>query len=183
MIRSAMPGAVKKLGRGVVRTFQLPPNEILTTLHAVGIIILVELLIRKMPLPRLSQLLGPRVSLEPAVPGAERMRLRDLPERGRRQVQCTKRVAHVWPFSQGPCLRSALVTGHLLRKHDPAIRLGLVQGGDDLYAHAWLEIDGRPLEHVAAFDVFYRESGETERRLSTGDNHPNRDQIKSRFAN
>jgi hypothetical protein len=41
-----------------------------------------------------------------------------------------------------------------LRDLDPALRLGVVTTGDEFHAHAWLEIDGRPLEYVAAFDVF-----------------------------
>lgn len=140
----------------------LPPREIVTTLHAFAVIVVIELLIRTVPLPRLSSMLGCRVNLEPVVPGAQRLWLKELPERARRQVRCTRRVAHVWPFSDGPCLRNALIAGHLLRDEDPAIRLGLMTTGDDLYAHAWLEIDGRPLEHVAAFDVFHHNTQESD---------------------
>lgn len=135
----------------------LPPREILTTLHVFAVIVVVELLIRTVPLPRLSSMFGCRVNLEPVVPGAQRLRLKELPARAGRQVRCTRRVAHVWPFSDGPCLRSALVAGHLLREHDPAIRLGLMTTGEELYAHAWLEINGQPLEHVAAFDAFHHD--------------------------
>jgi hypothetical protein len=147
---------VSRLARGVVKTFQLPAIEILTTLHALAVIIVVELLIRSVPLPRLSRALGCRVNLDPVVPGAQRLALKELPTRSSRQVRCTRRVARVWPFSQGPCLRSALVAGHLLREHDPAIRLGMTTTGEELHAHAWLEIAGRPLESVSAFDVFHQ---------------------------
>lgn len=155
---STLSYRARRLARGVVRTLQLPPGEILTTLHAFAVIVVVELLIRTVPLTRLSRALGCRVSLAPAVAGAQRLRLKDLPARARRQVRCTRRVAHAWPFSQGPCLRSALVVGHLLREHDPAIRLGVLTTDGDVYAHAWLEIDGRPLEHVAAFDIFHQDA-------------------------
>ena len=64
------------------------------------------------------------------------------------------RVADAWPFSRGPCLRRTLVLGHLLREHDPALRLGVAGAGDDLNAHAWLEIDGQPLEDVTSFALF-----------------------------
>lgn len=150
----------RRVVRGVARTFMLPPREILTTLHAFGVIIVVELLIRTVPLPRLSRALGCRLNLDPTDPEADRLWLRDLPQRSGRQVRCTRRVAHVWPFTEGPCLRSALVTGHLLRDLDPALRLGMVTTGEELHAHAWLEIDGRPLEHVAAFDAFQHDAND-----------------------
>lgn len=149
-----MPMRIRRVIRGGLRLFRLPLSEIPTTFHSLAVMILVELLIRPVPLPRLSTALGCRVNLDPVVPGAERLPLKELPPRASRQVRCTRRVAHVWPFTDGPCLRSALVTGHLLRDLDPAIRLGMVTTDDEFYAHAWLEIDGRPLEHVAAFDVF-----------------------------
>jgi hypothetical protein len=81
--------------------------------------------------------------------------VRDLPPRVARQVRCTRRVADAWPFSRGPCLRRALVTGNLLRRLDPALRLGLAGSGDAVFAHAWLELDDRPLEDVAAFRLFH----------------------------
>lgn len=144
-----------RLGRGILKTFRLPPVEILTTLHVAAVMLAVEICIRWVPLPRLSRILGCPVNLEPVVPGADRLPLKELPKRERRRVRCTKRVARLWPFSQGPCLRSALVGGHLLRRLNPTIRLGLATDRDDLSAHAWLEIDGRPLEHIAAYDVFH----------------------------
>lgn len=148
----------RRVVRGVFRLFRLPIGEILTTLHAAAIMMWVELLIRSMPLPRLSRALGCRVDLEAAEPGAQRLWLKELPPRSARQVRCTRRVAQVWPFTDGPCLRSALVTGHLLRDLDPAIRLGMVKTDEEMHAHAWVEIDGRPLDHVAAYDVFQSQS-------------------------
>ena len=50
----------------------------------------------------------------------------------------------------------ALVGGHLLRQLHPAVRLGVAATGDELLAHAWLEIDGRPLEAVEHFARFER---------------------------
>jgi hypothetical protein len=46
------------------------------------------------------------------------------------------------------------VAGHLLRRLDPALRLGLTGAGDGVFGHAWLEIGDRPLEDVAAFSLF-----------------------------
>ena len=68
-------------------------------------------------------------------------------------MRCTRRVADVWPFSRGPCLRRALVAGHLLRDLDPALRLGVGGSGDKVYAHAWLEIEDRPLKDIAGFSI------------------------------
>jgi Transglutaminase-like superfamily len=138
------------------RRFRRTLRLVLTTLHVAAVILVVELLIRWVPLPRLCRLLGVRVNLAPARPDVEPMRMAELPPRARRQLRCTRRVADVWPFSRGPCLRRSLVAGHLLRRHDPAVRLGVAGAGDDLHAHAWLEIDDRALESVDGFTVFQR---------------------------
>lgn len=44
----------------------------------------------------------------------------------------------MWPEA---CLRRALLTAWVLRRHDPVLSLGLMAGG--VTAHAWLEADGR----------------------------------------
>ncbi len=144
----------RRLGRKIRGALRLPPHEWLTTLHAVSILVIVELLIRSVPLPRLSRLLGVRVDFQPARADPERLAVRELPPRAERQLRCTRRVADAWPFSRGPCLRRALVGGHLIRDLDPAVRLGVAGTGDSIHAHAWLEIDGRPLETVTGFRAF-----------------------------
>jgi hypothetical protein len=128
--------------------------ELFTTLHAGLVIVLVEVAVRRVPLPRLCERLGIRLNLAPAPPDADRIHIRDLPPSAARQVRCTRRVADAWPFSQGPCLRRALVAGHLLRRFEPALRLGLAGAGEGVFAHAWLELNDRPLENVAAFSMF-----------------------------
>ena len=140
-----------RLGRGVLR---LSPRELLTTLHATVVLAIVELSIRWVPLPRLSRILGVRVNLAPARDHVVPLPLTALSPRARRQVSCTRRVADAWPFSRGPCLRRSLVAGHLLRRHDPTLRLGVGGAGDTLFAHAWIEIDDRPLEDVSGLGVF-----------------------------
>lgn len=147
---------VFRLARRALRALRLPPREILTTLRVLMVLVVVELLIRWVPLPRLSRMLGVRVQLQAALPGIEQLPLDELPPQARRQLRCTWKVADVWPFSRGPCLRRALVGGHLLRDLDPAVRLGVAGSGDTLLAHAWLEIDDRPLESVIAFNPFQR---------------------------
>ena len=135
---------VARLGR---RARRLSRQELLTTLHAMVVLAIVEVSIRWIPLPRLSRLLGVRFNLSP-------LQLTDLPPIARRQMICTRRVTDAWPFSRGPCLRRSLVAGHLLRRHDPTLRLGVGGAGDTLFAHAWIEIDDRPLEDVSGLGVF-----------------------------
>ena len=154
---SSMPRSdVCRFARRASRALRLPPRDLLTTLHAAAVLIAVELLIRWVPLPRLSRLLGVRINLEPARADAVRMRVDELPARARRQLCYTWKVADAWPFSRGPCLRRALVGGHLIRDLHPAVRLGVAGVGDTLMAHAWLEIDDRPLEAVTDYRLFQR---------------------------
>ena len=120
--------------------------------------LVVESVIRFVPIRSLGHRLGVPVDLEPTVEQSDRLPLRQLSPRAQQQLRCTRRVADVWPFSQGPCLRRALVGGHLVRRLDPRIRLGVTSSDDGLLAHAWLEIDGRPLEAVDDFARFGRRS-------------------------
>jgi len=49
------------------------------------------------------------------------------------------------------------VAGHLLRTHEPSVRVGVAKSENDLLvAHAWLEIDGQPLEVVSGYVPFER---------------------------
>jgi Transglutaminase-like superfamily len=145
---------VGRFGRRIARAWRIPPRELVTTLHVVAVLGVVELLVRSVPLPRLSRFLGLRLNLAPARQNVQPLLETALPVRAQRQLRCAHRVADVWPFSKGPCLRRSLVVGHLLRQYDPAVRLGLAGSGDALVAHAWIEIDGCPLESVIDFEVF-----------------------------
>jgi hypothetical protein len=129
------------------------PRDALTIAHIGVTIALVELLIRWVRLPTLSRMLGVRLDLGPAA-SAEAMPLRDFPSIVQRQLRWAWKVADLWPFSKGPCLRRALVGGHLVRRLHPVLRIGLGCGSDELSAHAWLEIDGKPLEYVDRYATF-----------------------------
>jgi hypothetical protein len=155
----ALRARARRLGRRLARAARLPPRELLTTAHVAIVLVVVEASIRWVPLPRLSRLLGVRLNLAPVEPDTEPMRPAELPPRARRQLRCTRRVADAWPLSKGPCLRRSLVAGHLLREHHPAVRLGVGGEGDGLHAHAWLEIDDRPLESVTGLSVFQSPAG------------------------
>ena len=145
---------LSRVPHAIGRTLRLPPREMLTTLRVVVTIGVVEVLIRSIRLPRLSRVLGCPVDLTPVQPDVEHLAISELPAAPRRQVRCTIRVARVWPFADGPCLRRTLVSGHLLRDLGPTIRLGVGRAGDTISAHAWLEIDGRPLELVSGYEPF-----------------------------
>ena len=133
--------------------------EMVSTVYAVVVLALVEATIRWVPLPRLSSLLGCPVELSPSTSGPVIPSSHELGRRARRELRCTQRVADAWPLSRGPCLRRALVGGHLLRRLGTSIRLGTYDDGESLVAHAWLEIEGRPLEDVSNYRRF--ESGAT----------------------
>jgi hypothetical protein len=122
--------------------------------------VVVESLIRWVPLPRLSRLLGVRLDFAPPRGDLDPLPLAALPPDARRQLRCTHRVTDVWPLSKGPCLRRSLVAGHLLRRHDAAVRLGIATVGDDVLAHAWVEIGSHPLEDVSDFSAFAERPGQ-----------------------
>jgi hypothetical protein len=133
---------------------RIPLDEMMTTVHAIAVLALVEMSIRWVPLPRLTRLLGLRLNFAPARRDVEQLDESELPAVAQRQLRCARRVADVWPFSKGPCLRRSLVAGHLLRRHDPAVRLGTIGAGESLTAHAWIEIDDRPLESISDVHAF-----------------------------
>jgi hypothetical protein len=129
-------------------------TELITTVHAALVLATVEAAIRWVPLPRLSRMLGCPLELSPSTSGPAIASSHDLGRRARRELRCTQRVADAWPLSHGPCLRRALVGGHLLRRLGTHIRLGTYDDSGALVAHAWLEIGGRPLEDVAGYRHF-----------------------------
>ncbi len=144
--------ALRRLRRRLHRIPKLPARELLTTLHALAVLVVVELLIRWVRLQRLSRLLGVRLDLTPGRPASAAQPI-ELSTRSARRLRGADRVVAVWPFCQGPCLRQSLVTAHLLRDDDPAVRIGVAGTGTGLHAHAWVEIDGQPLEDVSEFAV------------------------------
>jgi Transglutaminase-like superfamily len=149
---------VRPVGRLIDRrTLAWRARELTTTAHVGLVLALVELLIRFVPLPRLCRLMGVELNLASSIATPpEPISPRELPPRARRQLRCTRRVTDAWPLSRGPCLRRSLVAGHLLRNRRPTIRLGTVDVGESFVAHAWLEIDGRPLERVEEYRPFER---------------------------
>ena len=123
-------------------------------MHAAGVLLAVEALIRWVPLARLSRMFGTRLNLEPVLDLTPPLDPTELSVRDRRHLRSARRVTDAWPFGRGTCLRRSLVVGHLIRRLRPTIRLGLVEVADDFTAHAWVEIDDRPLESIAGYAIF-----------------------------
>lgn len=141
------------------RWLTLSPREILTALHALAVLIVVEILVRRVALPRLCGWLGVELDLEPVDPTGDDVEPPDLPPKANRQLWATAQLAERWPFSDGPCLRRSLVAGHLIRRHAPSLRLGVQPEDDGILAHAWLEIDGQPLEALDDLRAFDQRAG------------------------
>lgn len=128
--------------------------ELVTTVHAALVLLVVEATIRSVSVERLSARLGCPLDMSPHPADASTTPQRDLDRRARRELRCAYRVAAVWPFSDGPCLRRALVAGHLLRRLDTRLRLGTYDEGGRPVAHAWLLVGRRPLEDVSGYRHF-----------------------------
>jgi hypothetical protein len=117
-----------------------------------AVLVLVEIAVRTVPVARLAGWLGVELQLsaEPAPRSA------GLPVDGFSpgevwKARFARRLLAHWPFGPGPCLRESLVVGHALRRHQPAMRLGVARDGHVITAHAWLEVGGVSLESDRGF--------------------------------
>jgi len=109
--------------------------------HVLGWMSAAEVGVRFVSLARLADAFGVPLhteeaeSSEPAAPfvlsPAMRRRLRVIDALGAR-----------WRFSAGPCLRQALVAGHVLRRHGPHLVIGAALHEGDVIGHAWIEVGG-----------------------------------------
>ena len=162
--------AGRSVPAGLRRLFSLPADERWTTVHALTVLLVVEATIRWTRLPRLSRALGVGFdaqgsrSLGSAVSGSEfagapittreAASEADLPEPVSRARRSVDRLMRIWPLGAGPCLRESLVLGHLIRDRDPVLRLGVARHGHRMRAHAWIELDGRPVNDPKGFVAF-----------------------------
>lgn len=107
----------------------------------------VEPAVRLLPLRTAARLAGARLELDQAV--AERDAWPELTPAERERCALALRVLGRRPF-RATCLRRSLVLASLLRRHRPALRVGVAKSGGAVAAHAWLEIDGATLDPEAA---------------------------------
>lgn len=104
-------------------------------------LLLVEMGLRAMPVVRLSRLLGVRLRTRPPdlFPSAGGL---DLKRGEIRRLRALDALVQRRRFASGPCLRSALVGGRVLRRRQPELVLGVATRDGGLEAHAWLEVAG-----------------------------------------
>ena len=126
------------------RVHGLTPGDWLRTAGAFVLAAVVEVGLRTMRLPRLSALLGVPLDTAPAQQGT-RTEPVIVPRWARRRLRAARRALKHWPFGDS-CLRVALVGGFLVRRLDPALRIGVARHDGAVKAHAWLEIEGLSLD-------------------------------------
>ena len=161
--------SARRLPAGVRRFAQLSAAERSLVLRGVTVLLFVEATIRWMRLPRLTRTLGvtfePQAELGAEVSGGGSVLGDSVSSKGpaaegdlpvpvviaRRSVA---RLMSVWPLGAGPCLRESLVLGHLVRDLGPVLRLGVARHGHRMRAHAWVEIDGQPVNDPKGFVAF-----------------------------
>ncbi len=118
--------------------------------RVIPVMIVVEIGLRTMRLPRLARLLRLRLGVDgpPAHDG-------DAPDpavmlRIRRYARAIDRVLRRWPFGD-TCLRRALILGFIIRDLDPTLLIGVRRDdAGEIAAHAWLMVAGTTLDPMAA---------------------------------
>jgi hypothetical protein len=114
-----------------------------------------EVGLRLVPLARLSRWMGTPLGTEPAaapwwpsLSGTER-----------RRVQLAHALGRRWPFTDGPCLRQALVTGRALRRHRPVLRIGAALEGAEVVGHAWIEVGSLEIGGAEGYGALFGARG------------------------
>jgi hypothetical protein len=126
----------------------VPLREVPATLAALAVAVAMEIGLRVLRLPRLSRLMGAPLADDSVMTEPNQM-AGPMSEGTRRRLDAVDRVMRHWPFGD-TCLRHSLVTGHRLRALHPLLRVGVAKIDGVVKAHAWLEIDGRPLDPLGA---------------------------------
>ncbi len=118
--------------------------------------VLVEIGLRTTTLPRLARFVGAPLLLVHST--LEESSSGGISARAVAMVQTARAVMRRWPFGDS-CLRVALVSGRLLRSHEPSLVIGVRRFEGQVAAHAWLVVDGRSLDPASAS---FRPIGRTE---------------------
>lgn len=109
--------------------------------------VVVEPAVRLLPLRTAARLAGARLELDATVAGRDAWP--ELAPADRERCALALRVLGRRPF-RATCLRRALVLATLLRRHRPALRVGVTKSRGTVAAHAWLELAGATLDPEAA---------------------------------
>lgn len=139
-----MPGSARSSRPPLVRRTADRGRSLLTAVHLGLVLVVVELGVRVVPLPRLAALLGVRFADDTLVEGHDPTSGPSPPltRAEARRLGVADRLVRHWPFAGGPCLRESLLRGHALRGRSPQLRLGVARTRDTVEAHAWIEASG-----------------------------------------
>ena len=118
-------------------------------LRSAVLVVVVEVGLRVTTLPRLATLVGAPLRLDDGVDVMAPATVVPLSARELRVLAVSEGVVRRWPFGD-TCLRRALVGGHVLRRRQPGLRVGIAKVDGRIQAHAWLEIDGVSLDPAGA---------------------------------
>lgn len=125
----------------------LSVGDVAALVEIAVVLVFVEVAVRRVPVARLAGWLGVTLRLSPHdSPEPSGLPAAGFTLQERRKARLARRLLAYWPFGAGPCLRESLVVGHALRRHSPAMRLGVARDGQAITAHAWLEVGGVSLE-------------------------------------
>lgn len=133
-----------RLGTLVARGLRLPLRDQLWTARVLLVSIAVEIGVRRVPLPKLAGWLGVNLADASGRSDSHPVAGRRL-SHYRRQFHAVNRIMSRWHLADGPCLRQSLVLGHILRKEQPLLLIGVRRSGTVVKAHAWLEVGGRTI--------------------------------------
>ena len=131
----SLPGLARK-------ALRLPPRDLLATVWAGVLIAAAEVAVRVAPIGKSAGLFG--VSLVSEI--GEGSALPTLSASEARGVRAVRRLLPRIYGSERGCLRRSLALGHVLRAHDPVMRIGVARREGDFSAHAWIELNGVPIE-------------------------------------
>lgn len=127
---------------GKLRTAWTMPTPMRNTaLHALCVTPFVEVALRWFSLPTVCEWLGVAVmeTAARATPTEESPEPEPIGVSIRRAQRATEIALRTWGYPRN-CLRRALLTGYLLRKHKPSLHIGVRRQNDRCEAHAWLDI-------------------------------------------
>lgn len=97
----------------------------------------IERSLRSDPLPRTAELCGARLELSaPAISGDLRLTV----EEEKALAIALRTLAR--PRFNSTCLRRALVIADILRARMPVLRVGVAKEDGEVFAHAWIEVEG-----------------------------------------
>ena len=139
----------------VMRTaLALGPRRWFGVVQLAGLALLAEAGLRLLSLPRLADLMGVPLTLDRSSAPIGELTELSITHAETELLDSAWRILRHRPFN-GTCLRRALIGGHVLRHHNPRLRIGVAKSCGQIGAHAWVEIGGISLDPDAglAYEV------------------------------